>query len=258
MASERTFTINTSLLTGYTSENFKINITPPLLLSRDHEYCAYILKMSMWNSYHNISSTLGNNTLKYIKPDDTEITITLPNGAYNIEAFDYTVKRLMHDNGDYIAGLTGLNDDQYYISFIPNDANGRVRLELIGSYKLDCQVGNLYNYLGCLNDKIYDTSTFFENEAQINNVSSIQLHCNIIRGNSYVNGNRSDVIFSFSPNEAPGYEMIQEPNNLDKISLSEYNEISDIEFYITDQTGKILDLDGEDVNLTLKIEKLKN
>jgi len=253
--SSKTFNIVSDLSDGI-PQNFSIKLSPPIILDGEGEYTASIVKLSMWNSSNNISAELNNNKLTYIKPDLEEVEITLPDGAYDVPNFNYVVQRKMHDNGDYIEGGAG-KEDEYYVSFLGNDATELIRFEISGGYKFDFSEGDLYKYLGCLNDKIYSAPQFFENRAQVNNIDSVLVHCNLIRGNSYLNGDKSDILLAFPLTEPPSYQMIIEPMIPDEISISERNEISEIQFYITDQNNKILELNGENVNITLKLKRLK-
>ena len=50
-------------------------------------------------------------------------------------------------------------------------------------------------------------------DINILSVNSIYVNCDLIT-NSYVNGVRAPVIYSFIPNVAPGYKVVEKPYNL--------------------------------------------
>ena len=70
-----------------------------------------------------------------------------------------------------------------------------------------------------------------------------------IIGRSYVNGKTQNTIYSFFPNVFPGYKIVENPRNLVFLPVI-LDKIHKMETIVTDQTGKQLNLRGE--NLTIR------
>jgi len=66
----------------------------------DHEQLTIqMLSCILPNSWYNLSSTIGNNVLRFIETNDSELTtITIPNGSYNIDELISKVKELLDAN----------------------------------------------------------------------------------------------------------------------------------------------------------------
>ena len=68
-------------------------------------------------------------------------------------------------------------------------------------------------------------------------------------GGSYVNGRTQNTIYSFFPNVSPGYKIVENSRNLvyHPVILDKINKMETV---VTDQSGKQLNLHGE--NLTIR------
>jgi len=68
-------------------------------------------------------------------------------------------------------------------------------------------------------------------------------------GGSYVNRRTQNTIYSFFPNMSLGYKIVENPRNLVYLSVI-LDKINKMETVVTDQSGKQLNLRGE--NLTIR------
>jgi hypothetical protein len=88
-------------------------------------------------------------------------------------------------------------------------------------------------------------------------VNSILVNIDIIMG-SYVNGSPSPAMYSFYPNVAPGYKIVERPNpSLIYYPLSRH-DISRMRVWLTDQNGNLVDLRGETVTIKIYLREVKN
>jgi len=89
-----------------------------------------------------------------------------------------------------------------------------------------------------------------ESESVVNilSINSIPVNVDVI-GGSYVNGRTQNTIYSFFPNVSPGYKIVEHLRNLVYLPIIS-DKISKMETVYTDQTGKQLNLRGE--NLTIR------
>ena len=74
-------------------------------------------------------------------------------------------------------------------------------------------------------------------------INSILVNIDIISG-SYVNGATQPTIYSFFPNDSPGYKIIENPHNLLHLSITS-DTIHSIKACLTDQNGNMLNLREE-------------
>jgi hypothetical protein len=83
-------------------------------------------------------------------------------------------------------------------------------------------------------------------------VDSIDVTCNIIQG-SYRNGENHHILHTFYPTVAPGYKIVERPQNLVYLPLNT-SFISDIVLNILDQDGNHIDFRGEGITIRLHIK----
>ena len=76
------------------SENFSIYYNPPIQLDINKQYEVGLDNAYLWYSWYNISDSLNNNRLKYYN-GKAWATLTLPNGSYNIDDLNITIKRMI-------------------------------------------------------------------------------------------------------------------------------------------------------------------
>jgi len=69
-------------------------------------------------------------------------------------------------------------------------------------------------------------------------------------GGSYVNGKTQNTIYSFFPNVSPRYKIVENPRNLVYLPVI-LDKISKMETVVTDQSGKQLNLRGENYQISL-------
>lgn len=77
---------------------------------------------------------------------------------------------------------------------------------------------------------------------------------NIING-SFVNGKQEPVIYSFFPNVAPGYKIIETPSSPVYLPVN-LNTIRDLNCKVTDQRGRILNLRGETITIRFHLKQV--
>ena len=69
-------------------------------------------------------------------------------------------------------------------------------------------------------------------------------------GGSYVNGKTQNTIYSFFPNVSPRYKIVENPRNLVYLPVI-LDKISKMKTVVTDQSGKQLNLRGENYQISL-------
>jgi hypothetical protein len=211
-------------------------------------------KAFIWYSFYNISPEYNNTTSSY-SPDNgvTYKPLNILPGQYSIEQLNDRIHSIMKANGDYTVTVNG---DVYDINITADFSTLKIQISISNNYRLDLTGSDLNLLLGF--DKIIVTSTQLGSRvANINNgVNSIKISCDILTG-SYDNSANSNVLYSFSPTSSPGSQIVVDVNNLIFIPVIPARTISSIRMTITDQSGRILDLQNEPVSYFLYMRKVQ-
>ena len=226
------------IVTGKSSR-LHTRFNPPLVFP-DVPSCYYemaLFKLETYYSFPNIDAS--NNRVK-IRIDGEWKNIQIPIGCYEIEAINAELQRLIVEAGG--------EKDKVVLS--PNNNTLRCVLDVKGDkYEVDFRVEHsLRTVLG------FDAKTYArgrhesEHLVDIMSVNSIMVHCDIIAG-SRVNGVEAPIIYNFFPNTAPGDKIVCTPKNLIYVPIT-MDVISHMTCWLTDQSGKELDLRGEELTIT--------
>ena len=81
--------------------------------------------------------------------------------------------------------------------------------------------------------------------------STINIHCNVISGVK-VNGNNTDILYTFNLTEPPGYLINIIPTNISYQNITK-DRIEYIEFHIKDEHGRPIDFNGDVLCFTLHL-----
>jgi len=235
------------ILSGNTS-NF-VTCHNSILLDPKKEYEAALLSLDIYNSIPNITKG-KNNVFKYsIDNGVTWKTIAFNTGAYELAAINDEIKRQLIANGDDDEAITLTTNVSRLTSIviIENQA-----------YKIDFgvsnSIGSILGFGAVVIGHGYNESP---NIVDIMQVNSILVNIDIIMG-SYVNGSPSPAIYSFYPNVAPGYKIVERPNpSLIYYPLSRH-DISRMRVWLTDQNGNLVDTRGETITIRIYVREVKS
>ena len=81
--------------------------------------------------------------------------------------------------------------------------------------------------------------------------STIDIHCNVISGVKD-NGNNTDILYTFTLTEPPGYLINIIPTNILYQNVTK-DRIEYIEFHIKDEHGRPIDFNGDALSFTLHL-----
>jgi hypothetical protein len=219
---------------------FTVEYSCPIHLDNDKQYEIALINLETYYSFPNI--TEKNNKLKYYN-GGTWKTITIPTGAYEIEAIDKLIKLNLKRNGDKETG----------IKLLANVNTLQSILDLEPGYKVDFTLANSLNTVLGFENKIYEGIHESERVVDILQVNAILVHLNIIK-DSYLNGNTTPVIYSFFPDTEPGRKIIENPVKPVYLPIG-LNVLSTLHFRITDQDDNLLDLRGERITMRFHIRQ---
>lgn len=83
---------------------------------RNNEVC--LSSLYIYYSWYNVTSVFANRTLSYTWHDDTEHSITIPEGFYTVTQLNEYLEFEMFSNGHYLLDSNG--DPVYYLNFVTN------------------------------------------------------------------------------------------------------------------------------------------
>ena len=233
-------------VSGNTSR-IQTTFVPPLELPPSTPYEMALTGLETYYSFPNINAT--NNHIK-ISLDEGKswLDIHVPVGCYEIEGINNVLQR-------YIVQKTGDKKADTRLSLSPNWNTFHSELDVLDAKcQIDFDVGDdsLCSVLG-YERKVYAVGKHkSENIVNILSVNTILVHCDIIES-SRLNGVAAPIIYTFFPNAAPGDKIISVPRHLIYVPLT-LNVISRMSCWATDQNGKALDLQGEELTLTFHVK----
>ena len=93
------------------------------------------------------------------------------------------------------------------------------------------------------------------NLANVNPVNSILVNCSAVQG-SYLNGTQKPILYSFTPNVPPGYQIVENIFSPVFLPISDKN-LEYMKIWLTDQNMNKLNVRGEEVTLRLELRSRK-
>jgi hypothetical protein len=228
-----------------TSSNFTVDFPTSIILG-SMDWFLSLTSLSTWNSFHNLSSKYFNNVFTVTQPGPINTVITVPNGRYSFEDFKTFFDSLAP------AGIA---------TFTVNNNTGKFRLVVAVGCQLTMTRHSAFNFgfLGGERDNS-TTVTFTAGTTESivtpqwsNGITSLLFSCDLT-SNSSLNGGSSNVIAQFNPRAAPFASIVFEPINRLYMQVNK-KEITRIKCRITDQSNRLVDLEGEDVVITLTLRQ---
>ena len=232
-------------------EDFIARFSPEILLDYNKEYEIALNHLSMSASWYNIRPEYNNNKLKISKDKGrTYQTITFPSGVYDYE----DINRYIHKT---IGPLTR-DSKEYGINISFDLSTYKVFIQLSTDYYIDFTTGSsgyFKNLLG-FESKVLTSSEYGKNFPNItNSIDILNLRCDLL-SESIISGKRGDVLFTFATNtkvRSLPFEIHPVNRSWHKINRK---VISNVRFYLADGKGKIIDLNGQDVHITIELKEV--
>lgn len=234
-----------------TTDDFSIAYQPPPSIPGN--WMIALESFSMWYSYYNIAPNYDNQTFKYYN-GSTWKTITITPGLYTIPDLNNFLLASMKANGD--SGTDVNNNDVFYITLTPNYNTFKLLISISNGYQVDLTDGYLYEMLGFEPIVINSSQEGVNNVNITNGVNRILIHVDCVVG-SYKGSSAADILYSFNPDGAPSSLIQIKPNRLIWLPINKTNYLTDIRLYITDQQGRRIDLNGEEVSCSLVLKRAR-
>ena len=210
----------------------KFNFSEPILNSSK----LGLIRLSVYNSVFNVNRR--NNQFIYdIKGEtwsDTRILAIIP-GAYELFEIAELIKE--ETNGNVI---------------IESDKNTMKNLMEVKQGAINFDIENSITPLLGFRKIVYKKGKYTSQKiVDIMGFSTINIHCNVISGVKD-NGNNTDILYTFTLTEPPGYLINIIPTNILYQNVTKDRK-EYIEFHIKDEHGRPIDFNGDVLNFTLNL-----
>ena len=232
--------------------DFTTQYDDAIQLNKHKKYEAAFFLLETFNTIPNITNK--NNNFTYSTDNGkTWKSIKLRKEAYEIDQINDEIQRQMVESGDY-----NTENDSMYIN-ISIFASLLSAIEISHpSYKIKFDVENsIGSLLGFDRELLSVGYHISPNILNITPITSIYVNCDIIHG-TYVNGRRSKVIHSFSPNVGPGYKICEKPQPGLVFCLINLSEINSIRIWLTDEENNPINLQGQEITIRILIREVPN
>ena len=222
------------------SHDFTIRFDPPIVLDPNKNWKASLNKLvSMSYSWYNVRAVYGNNTLKWKKKSESAWkTITLPDGMYSYD-----------DINNFLQKQLG----KKFITLFLDFTILRAIFILDKAIELDLSTGTFADLLGFEKKVISQEINISKYVPNITKgVDWVFIHCDLITRE--VKNVGADVLHSM-PTAVynVGENISHQPLRLEWFPVNK-NIIQEIRVYITDGRNNIVDLNGQDMAISVFIE----
>ena len=259
--------------TNYDKTNNTLSYVFPIPQKFNSDMEIGISDFTFFNQFFNVSSSIGNNVIKIVTPDNTTYSFTMNDGFYTIDDLNTFLTTKQFENGLYVTTNNVVN---YCVQFSKSKTTGNNQLILIPFQNSYCYItwnktlSNLYGFENTQSSKrfpytlpssttpiVYSQTTF----ADVYRVNSIYITCNLINIQGF--GNVSNLMVAMPIAQTNFGDVIEfgkfhKSIEFMKINEGMYNSI-DLNFY--DQDGNKLQFFDTNLLLCLVLRKkpsLKN
>jgi hypothetical protein len=227
----------------------------------DVQWEVSLVKLNAWYSYYNIDADqYQNNILTYLDPDEVVHNVVIPDGMYTVEAINNLLLIDLQTNGFY----DPLIDPLPPIYIYPNYNTIKVELVVTDpTFAFDLSTSRLW-YILCFDESqtagLIITRTPGQHTANItNDINELQVRCSLLdgAGSSYTNAELGSVLYSFAPETPPGSAItVNIPERIYAPILTYTEQIRNVRVEITDQLGRLINFNGEDVSMLLHLRRV--
>jgi len=207
--------------------------SPPINVPKGCHYEMALCSVEMYYSFPNISET--NNAIKLSNDEGkTWHLVTFPKGCYEINTINTTLKR------EFERMTKGKGED-IYIAGDPTTLKSVLTLKNKAAVDFNT-TNSVASVLGFTKKDYKAGRHLSQHIVNILRVNSIIVNCDIV-ALSRRNGIAAPIIYNFFPNVAPGKKIVNRPLNLIYLPIT-LNEISEMNVWLSDQSGEPLDTRG--------------
>jgi hypothetical protein len=218
------------------ASDFTTTFASPIRLNAKRKYVFALKRFSVYNTLFNI--TKENNRFTYSADGGkTWIDLYIPNGAYESKGLNKRLQSLLKTTDISVAAD---EETSQAIMTIKNPL-----------FRVDFTKPNSLNTLLGFKPAVYSRAEQYTSDdiIKITLTNDIDIHCDLITSNSYVNGKNKPILYSVSAYSVPvGAKIIVSEINPIFLPINT-TTIDSIRFQILDDKGKLLNFNGENIIL---------
>ena len=229
------------------STDFTVAYNPPIYLDEGDNYEISLIKSSQYYSWTNISQQQGNNFFEWSRDNGSSWeTIVFGDGNYSISEIN-----------DHIPSE---------ITIEPILALQKIKITPPANYQVNFRTGSFYGILGFAENTIISAGVnIAPHVADITNgIQAVVVHCDLVNPkysyhNTGTSGTKSQILYVVSPPSLPPSSLynVVEPGSSYYVPTNK-TQINSIRFWLTDQNGKRINNQGENVNYHVILRKVKS
>ena len=189
--------------------------------------------------------------LKSITDEDGYIQITIPPGAYEIEALNNEIKRIIIDKEYY-------KQDDYPFKIKPNFSTLGSIIEISSQGPAITFVpdDSIRDLLGFNKTTIYEEYNLSPNPVDIISFNNIFIETDIAKGMIF-EGKRTGIIMNFTMQVSPGYKFINRfEGGVQWYMMESKDIISSISFKLKNEDGDLVSFNGQSLSFRLSIKEI--
>ena len=212
------------------------------------------ISISFLSGYNGIFNVTNNKNKFYFKKtisDDGYIKITIPIGAYEIEALDKELKRIIISENHFTQGNCPFKIKPNF-----NTLGSIVRISQQGpiiGFMFDDSMRDL---LGFNARTLYEEYTLSKNPVDILSFDNIFIECDSARGMIY-RGKQSNIIHNFTMDVSQGYRCIEKfRGGVQWYMMESKGIISSICFKLKNENSQLVSFNGQSITFRLSIKEI--
>nr|DAC81282.1 TPA_asm: penton [Corynactis coral adintovirus] len=227
-------------------DDFIIKFDPVLKLAPDMMHEIAMDRLSMTYSWHNITASYENNTIKYSADSgSTWETVVFNDGMYSYDDIDKYLHNYMDKKGHAIG-------DRYPINILFVLSTYKVIIELDDGYQLDLRGTRFGDLIGFEEDIVSQTEYGTRLPNITNSIDVLNINCDAV-SDSIVDGvNTNTLSIIPTDNLTRSYPFTYEPKRPLYCPMSS-NNISQMRFNVTDALDRPVNFNGVDWFITLLV-----
>ena len=227
------------------------HLSQPLQINKK-KFKIAIIFLTGYNGIFNITNSKNKFSFKKtITDEDGFILITIPPGAYEIEALDKELKRIIIDEEHY-------TEATYPFKIKPNFSTQGSTIEIspqgpIISFMFDDTIRDI---LGFNAQTLYEEYTISNNTVDILSFDNIFIECHIAKGMIF-KGKRSGIIHNFTMDVDPGCKNVEKfYGGLQWYMMESKDIISSICFKLKNENNQLVSFNGQSITFRLSIKEI--
>ena len=222
------------------------------LQTKNKQFKIGVTFLTGYNGIYNLTNK--NNKfyfLKSITDEDGYIQITIPPGAYEIEALNNEIKRIIIDKEYY-------KQDDYPFKIKPNFSTLGSIIEISSQGPAITFVpdDSIRDLLGFNKTTIYEEHNLSPNPVDIISFNNIFIETDIAKG-MILKGKRTGIIMNFTMQVSPGYKFINRfEGGVQWYMMESKDFISSISFKLKNEDGDLVSFNGQSLSFRLTIKEI--